>query len=200
MKAVSISGSLRENVGKKDAKLNRRNGRIPCVVYGGKEQIHFTLEETEFAPLIFTPHTYLVNLDIAGKVRNTILQEVQYHKVTDKVIHVDFFEVNPEKPVIISIPVIFTGTPTGVLKGGKLVKKFRKLKVRALISNIPDDISVDLTHLDIMDSCKISDLKIENVELLDPKNSVIAFVKSTRAALEETPATPAAPAAPAATK
>jgi len=185
MKAVSISGSLRENVGKKDAKLNRKKGLIPCVVYGGKDQIHFTVEEDSFGPLIFTPFTFSVNLTIEGKEFHAVLQETQFHKVTGSILHVDFLEIDPVKPVVLSIPVIFTGVPQGVLKGGKLVKKFRKLKVRGLISEMPDDISVDLTHLEILDTCKISDLKIENLELLDPKNSVIAFVKSTRAVVEE---------------
>jgi large subunit ribosomal protein L25 len=185
MKAISISGSPRENVGKKDAKLNRKNGLIPCVVYGGKEQIHFTVPETDFGPLIFTPFTFSVNLDIEGKKFHAILQESQFHKVTGSILHIDFLEIDPKKPVVLSIPVNFTGIPQGVLKGGKLIKKSRKLKVRGLISEMPDDISVDLTHLEIMDTCKISDLNIENLELLDPKNTVIAFVKSTRAVVEE---------------
>jgi large subunit ribosomal protein L25 len=184
MKAVSISGSLRENVGKKDAKRNRRDGRIPCVVYGGKEQIHFSVDEKAFGPLIFTPHTYSVNLDIDGKQLQAIIQEVQYHKVSDSVLHVDFFEINPAKPVTLAIPVFFDGVSTGVLKGGKLIKKYRKVKVRALIENMPDEIRVDIAHLDILDSSKISDLKIENLEFLDPKNSVMAFVKPTRATAE----------------
>ena len=184
MKAVSISGSLRENVGKKDAKRNRRDGRIPCVVYGGKEQIHFSVDEKAFGPLIFTPHTYSVNLDIDGKQLQAIIQEVQYHKVSDSVLHVDFFEINPAKPITLAIPVFFDGVSTGVLKGGKLIKKYRKVKVRALIENMPDEIRVDIAHLDILDSSKISDLKIENLEFLDPKNSVMAFVKPTRATAE----------------
>jgi large subunit ribosomal protein L25 len=189
MKAVSISGSLRENVGKKDAKRNRREGRIPCVVYGGKEQIHFSVDDKAFGPLIFTPHTYSVNLDIDGRKLSAIIQEVQYHKVSDSVLHVDFFEINPAKPITLAIPVFFDGVSAGVLKGGKLIKKFRKLKVRALIENMPDEIRVDVTALDILDSSKISDLKIENLEFLDPKNSVMAFVKPTRATAEV--ATPA---------
>ena len=184
MKAVSISGSLRENVGKKDAKRNRRDGRIPCVVYGGKEQIHFSVDEKAFGPLIFTPHTFSVNLDIDGRQLQAIIQEVQYHKVSDSVLHVDFFEINPAKPITLAIPVFFDGVSTGVLKGGKLIKKYRKVKVRALIENMPDEIRVDIAHLDILDSSKISDLKIENLEFLDPKNSVMAFVKPTRATAE----------------
>ena len=184
MKAVSISGSLRENVGKKDAKRNRRDGRIPCVVYGGKEQIHFSVDEKAFGPLIFTPHTFSVNLDIDGRQLQAIIQEVQYHKVSDSVLHVDFFEINPAKPVTLAIPVFFDGVSTGVLKGGKLIKKYRKVKVRALIENMPDEIRVDIAHLDILDSSKIGDLKIENLEFLDPKNSVMAFVKPTRATAE----------------
>ena len=200
MKAISISGSLRENVGKKDAKLNRRAGLIPCVVYGGKDQIHFTVPEVDFKPLIFTPLTYTVNLDVAGKKIHAVLQEVQYHKVDGTILHVDFLEIDPAKPVVMHIPLIFTGIPQGVLKGGKLVKKARKLKVRSLIADMPDDITVDLTKLEIMDHCKVSDLNIAHLELLDPKNTVIAFVKSTRATVEETPvvAGAAAPAAAAA--
>ncbi|NWJ52634.1 MAG: 50S ribosomal protein L25 [Bacteroidetes bacterium] len=184
MKAVSISGSLRENVGKKDAKRNRRDGRIPCVVYGGKEQIHFSVDEKAFGPLIFTPHTFSVNLDIDGRQLQAIIQEVQYHKVSDSVLHVDFFEINPAKPITLAIPVFFDGVSAGVLKGGKLIKKYRKVKVRALIENMPDEIRVDIAHLDILDSSKIGDLKIENLEFLDPKNSVMAFVKPTRATAE----------------
>lgn len=185
MKAISISGSLRGNVGKKDAKLNRKNGKIPCVVYGGKEQLHFTVDAEDFSPLVFTPFTFSVNLDIEGKKFHAVLKETQFHKVTGDVLHVDFFEIDPEKPVVLSIPVVFTGTPQGVLKGGKLIKKFRKLKVRGLVAQMPDEIKVDLTHLDILDTCKVSDLNIENLELLDPKTSVLAFVKSTRAVVEE---------------
>lgn len=184
MKAISISGSLRENVGKKDAKRNRKDGRIPCVVYGGKEQIHFSVEEKAFGPLIFTPHTYSVNLNIDGKEIHAIIQEAQYHKVSDTIMHVDFLEINPAKPITLAIPVFFDGVSTGVLKGGKLIKKFRKLKVRALIENMPDEIRVDISHLDILDSSKVSDLKIENLEFLQPKNSVMAFVKPTRATAE----------------
>jgi large subunit ribosomal protein L25 len=191
MKAVSISGSLRENVGKKDAKRNRRDGRIPCVVYGGKEQIHFSVDEKAFGPLIFTPHTYSVNLDIEGRKLQAIIQEVQYHKVSDSVLHVDFFEINPAKPVTLSIPVFFDGVAEGVLKGGKLIKKFRKVKVRALIENMPDEIRVDVTPLDILGSSKVGDLKIENLEFLEPKNSVMAFVKPTRATAEVAAAAPA---------
>jgi large subunit ribosomal protein L25 len=199
MKAISISGSPRENVGKKDAKLNRRAGLIPCVVYGGKDQIHFTVPEVDFKPLIFTPLTYTVNLEVAGKKLHAVLQEVQYHKVDGTILHVDFLEIDPKKPVVMHIPVVFTGIPQGVLKGGKLVKKLRKLKVRSLIADMPDDITIDLTKLEIMDHSKVSDLNIEHLELLDPKNTVIAFVKSTRAAVEETPAVgAAAPAAGAA--
>ncbi len=197
MEAISISGSLRENVGKKDAKRNRKEGRIPCVVYGGKEQIHFTVDEKAFGPLIFTPHTYSVNLNIDGKQVHAVIQEVQYHKVSDSVIHVDFFEINPVKPVTLSIPVFFDGTAEGVLKGGKLVKKFRKLKVRALIEHMPDEIRVDVSKLEIMESLKVSDLKIENLEFLEPKNAVMVFVKPTRATPADAPATPAAAPAPA---
>ena len=124
MKTVSMSGSLRESVGKKDARKNRQQGLVPCVVYGGDEQIHFTLDEKEFGKLIFTPEVYQVSLELGSKTINAILQDVQYHPVTDSVLHVDFLQVLPGKPVVVGLPLKIT-EQQGVLRGGKLVSKFR---------------------------------------------------------------------------
>ncbi|MCX6245958.1 MAG: 50S ribosomal protein L25/general stress protein Ctc [Bacteroidetes bacterium] len=194
MKTVSLSGSLRENVGKKDAKKHRKEGNIPCVMYGGKEQVHFVASDKAFRKLIFTPEVYIFNLDIAGKTYNTVIQDVQYHPVTDNILHIDFLEVHPEKPVHISVPVKLTGTAPGVLKGGKLILKTRKLKIAALLQHLPDDITVSIDPLDIGDSVKVKDLTIENITLMDSPNTVIVGVRTARVLVEEAPGAEGAPA------
>ncbi|MCK9616422.1 MAG: 50S ribosomal protein L25/general stress protein Ctc [Lentimicrobiaceae bacterium] len=186
MKSVSISGSLRGNVGKKDAKRNRMQGKVPCVLYGGKEQLHFVADAKEFDKLLFTPNTFLVQLVVDGKEINATLQDIQYHPVNDSILHADFLELIPGKPVVISIPLIITGTAPGVLKGGKLQKKYRKLKVKGLAENLPDDITISINDLDIGQMIKINDIKVENIQLLDLASSVVASVVPTRAAAEGT--------------
>ncbi len=181
MKTVSISGSLRGNVGKKDAKALRKEGKVPCVIYGGKEQVHFATEELSFKKLIFTPDVNLVSIDVDGKTYNASLQDVQYHPTTDQILHVDFLEIIPGKPITISLPVKITGTSPGVLKGGKLVKKLRKLKVSALAENLPDKVEVDISGLDIANAIKVQDLKYDNITFLDVKTSVVVSVAATRA-------------------
>jgi len=181
MKTVSMSGSLRTNVGKKDAKLNRAEGKVPCVVYGGKEELHFVINEKELNTIIFTPYTYLIDLSIDGKKFMTTLQDVQYHPVTDRTIHADFLEVTPGKPIIVSLPIVIEGNSPGVIRGGKLVKKFRKLKVKALAEYIPEAITLNISNLDINDVMKVSDIQIPNVQLLDVPSKMVLSVISTRA-------------------
>lgn len=196
MKTVSLSGSLRGNVGKKDAKKARKEGMVPCVLYGGKEQIHFTMEERAFKPIIFTPDANLVKLEIEGKVYDVILQDVQYHPVTDSLLHADFLEVTPGKAIKISVPISVVGTSKGVLRGGKLIRKFHKFLVKGLVEHIPEKIEVDITKLDIGGIIKISDLQVENIEFLDPKSAMVVTVRTARAVAadaeaeteEETPA------------
>ncbi len=185
MKTVSISGSLRENVGKKDAKKNRKLGKIPCVVYGGKEQIHFTVDEISFSKLIFTPEVFIIKIDLDGKEYTSILQDIQYHPVTDKVIHVDFLEVIPGHPIVISIPVKLEGSSQGVLKGGMFIQKLRKLKTKALSKHLPDNIVIDISDLEIGDFTRVKDIKQENLELLDVPNAIIVGVKTARGIEEE---------------
>jgi large subunit ribosomal protein L25 len=187
MKTVSMSGSLRENVGKKDAKLNRATGKVPCVLYGGKDEVHFAVIEKDFGPVIFTPYAHLIHMTIAGKEYQTVIQDVQYHPVTDKILHVDFLEVLPGKPVVISIPIRIEGVSEGVLRGGKLVKKFRKLKVKALPTDLPDEIKVNITNLDINDSIKVSDITLNKVTFLDSPNGLVVTVLPTRAVETEVP-------------
>ena len=192
MKTVSLSGSRRENVGKKDAKKHRREGKIPCVMYGGKDQLHFIADEKPFKKLLFTPEVFIIRLNVDGTEHNTIIQDVQYHPVTDKILHVDFLEILPDKPVTIAIPVKSEGTPTGVLKGGKFITKMRKLKIKALAKDLPDFIMLNTDHLDIGDSIKVSDVKLENVIFLDSPNNIIVGVRTARTVVEEVPAAEAA--------
>lgn len=180
MKTVSMSGSLRGNVGKKDAKKARKDGMVPCVLYGGKEQVHFIMEEKAFKPVLFTPDAFLINLEVGGKKHDVILQDVQYHPVTDSLLHADFMEIIPGKTVKVSIPILITGVSKGVLRGGKLVKKFRKLLVKGLVENIPDNIEVDITKLEIGAAIKVSDIKVKNIDLLDPPSAMVVTVRTAR--------------------
>jgi large subunit ribosomal protein L25 len=185
MKTVSLSGSLRENVGKKDAKMHRKAFNVPCVMYGGKEQIHFIAEEKALAKIMHTPVAYIFELSVGGVKHNTIVQDVQYHPVTDRMLHVDFMEIIPEKPVTIGIPIRVTGVAPGVLRGGRLIKKMRKLIIKALVQYLPDEIVVSIDGLEIGDSVKVSDMVLENVAFLDPGSSVILGVRTARAVVEE---------------
>jgi large subunit ribosomal protein L25 len=184
MKSVSISGSLRENVGKKDAKTQRAQGLIPCVIYGGKEQLQFVASETQFQHLLFTPEVKYVELEVGNKKFKAIVQATQWHPITDQLLHVDFFEVTVEKPVIIGIPVKLTGTSPGVLRGGKLVKKIRKITIKGLLKNIPEEIVVDISNLDINDMIKIGDLEIPNLKFLENNGTMIVNIASTRNVVE----------------
>lgn len=195
MKVVSMSGSLRENVGKKDARKVRDNGSVPCVLYGGKEQLHFFTDSKNFQQIVFTPEVCFVKININGKEYMAILQDIQYHPVTDIVYHADFMEINDEKPIVLNIPIKISGTAPGVLKGGKLVQKFRKLKIKALPKNMPEVIDVNISTLDIAGALKVADFANENYTLLDNKNNTIVTINVTRAVEENAAATPGAPAA-----
>ena len=186
MKSVSISGSLRENVGKKDAKAQRRQGMIPCVIYGGKEQKLFLVEDKQFTKLLYTPEVNYVELELDGKITKAIVQDTQFHPITDKLLHVDFLEVVDGKPITIEIPFKVTGTSPGVLKGGSLKKRVRKLKVRGLLENIPEEITADISNLDINQFIKVGDLSVENLTIVDNPNKVIVIVNPTRNAVATT--------------
>jgi large subunit ribosomal protein L25 len=195
MKVVSMSGSLRENVGKKDARKIRNNGGVPCVIYGGKEQIHFSTDSKSFLKIVFTPEVCFVKIDVDGKEYNTILQDIQYHPVTDIVYHADFMEFSDDKPIVMNVPVKITGVAPGILKGGKLVQKFRKLKVKALPANMPEAIEININHLEIGMVVKVADITADKYTVLDNKNNMIIGVVVTRVVEEVTPAAAAAAAA-----
>jgi large subunit ribosomal protein L25 len=187
-----MSGSLRESVGKKDAKKTRSSGHLPCVLYGGKEQIHFTVDEQIFTPIIFTPDVYIIKLEIAGKTHDAILQEVQYHPVTDHVLHADFMELQPGKPITVALPLQMKGVPKGVLMGGKLQKKKRKLKVQGLVEHIPEYIEVDVTELNVGQSLRVEDIQLPNLQLTDAPRDMVVTVASSRAAAAPEPGETAA--------
>jgi large subunit ribosomal protein L25 len=195
MKTVSMSGSLRESVGKKDAKKSRREGKVPCVLYGGKEQIQFVMEEKLFIKILFTAEVYLLKINIGEKEYNAVMQDIQYHPVTDKVLHADFLEILPGKKVTIAIPVKVEGVAPGVLNGGKLNTKLRKIKIKGLIEDLPDFVTVNINELNIGDSIKVKDVINDKLEFLDMPGSVIVSVKTARGATAEEAAEDAAAAA-----
>jgi large subunit ribosomal protein L25 len=181
MKAVFMSGSSRSNVGKKDAKALRVEGLVPCVLYGGDSQIHFSVNATQFKPLLFTPDVHTVDLEIDGKSYKAVLQDIQYHNMKDNVLHADFLQIHESKPVIIQIPVRTSGNSAGVRAGGKLVTKLRKLKVRALLSDLPDFINIDITPLEIGMGVKVREVIAPGLTLLDAQNVDVVAVTATRA-------------------
>ena len=195
MKSVAMSGSSRTNVGKKDAKALRSQGQVPCVLYGGAEQLSFSVDEKQFKALVYTPDVHVVNLDVNGKSFQAILQDLQTHPVTDKIVHADFVEVVPGKPVTLSLPVRTTGTAPGVKAGGKLLKKLRRVSVKGAIEKMPDAITIDISNLNIGNAVTVRDLSLEGLTFLTPSNSTIVSCQVTRNVAEEEPAKAAAPAA-----
>lgn len=198
MKTVSLSGSPRENVGKKDAKALRQQGMVPCVIYGGKEQIHFSLDQRQFQDVVFSPDACFVEVDLQGKKHMTILQDIQYHPVSDKILHADFFEISEGKPIKLNIPVRLEGTSPGVLKGGKLALKMRKLPLKATAEKMPQEIVIDISELNINDKVKASQLKSDKYDLLLNENTVVVMIMKARGldtAAEGAEAEPAAKAA-----
>ena|ERR1017187_1977583 len=199
MKSIAISGTSRDVTKRKEAESIRRSGSIPCVLYGGSEQIHFAAPELSFKNLIYTPKSYLVDLNVDGKEYKAVMREIQFHPVTDKVLHIDFLELKEGKAVSIDVPVMLTGSSIGVKEGGRLILKLRNLKVKALAANLPDKIEIPIDNLGIGSSVRVSDIKIEGVEMLDASNNIIVAVKVTREVAPETPAAGAPAAGAAAT-
>ncbi|MDA3892890.1 MAG: 50S ribosomal protein L25/general stress protein Ctc [Salinivirgaceae bacterium] len=183
MKTFDIKGTERKEVGKKSTKELRKNGLVPCVVYGGGKNVHFAVEAKAFQYLIYTPNVYIVNVDVDGKKSQALMQDIQFHSVSDEVEHVDFLEIAEDRLVNIAIPVKLNGLAEGVKQGGKLMLKLRKLKVRGFAKDFPDTIDIDVKDLMLGKSIKVSELNFDNLELLDPKNSVVATVRLTRSAM-----------------
>ncbi|MBQ7061746.1 MAG: 50S ribosomal protein L25 [Bacteroidales bacterium] len=181
MRVVSMSGALREHVGKKDAKALRREDRVPCVMYGKGEQKVFSVPQTQFDRIIFNPEPCFVEIELGGTKYSAMLKDIDFHPVTDIVYHADFYELSDDKPIVMSIPVHTTGTSVGVMKGGKLAYKQKRLNVKALPANMPSEILVNITNLDVAQRVKVQDIPAENFEILNPKSNEVLVVNSTRA-------------------
>ena len=186
MKSITIKGSKRESVGKVATKALRNADKVPCVLYGSENPLHFSANELDFSKLVYTPNAHTVVLDIErGQKINAILQDIQFHPVNDKILHVDFYQLSDDKEVNMEIPVIIEGAAPGVmLEGGNLMVNKRKLKVRALPNNLPDSIAVDISELKLGNN-KIStaDLVSGDFTILHPDNTVVCKVRTSRASM-----------------
>jgi large subunit ribosomal protein L25 len=180
MKTVALKGVLRTELGSKTSRLLRNEGKVPCVLYGGNELVHFYVYSPDFKNLVYTPNTYKVQITVEDKKYMAILQDMQFHPVNESILHADFLLVNDVKPVTVSIPVKVEGNSPGVRAGGKLMQKIQRLKVKALISNIPDYAMVNIDKLELGQSVKVKNIDIPNVEILDSKDNAIVTIKMTR--------------------
>ena len=189
MKQIQISGKKRETTGKKASKELRKEGMIPCNLYGeakadGKPvAFSFVAPMSELRKLIYTPHIYLVELNIDGVNHAAIMKEIQFHPTTDAVLHIDFYEVNESKPIVMGVPVKHIGLAQGVRDGGRMNKSIRKINVRAPYAQIPETLDIDVTKLRIGKSIKVSDLSFEGLELITSKDVVVCSIKNTRNAV-----------------
>jgi len=183
MKSITINGSQRESVGKVATKTLRNAEKVPCVLYGGDKTIHFSAEEKAFKKLVYTPDVYTVKLDIEGLGSfNAILQNIQFHPVTDRILHIDFYQIFDEKQLTMEIPVKLVGNSVGVLKGGALRHNMRKLKVRTIPANLPDYVEADISKLEIGSKLYITELANGNYTFMHPDNTVVAQVRMARTA------------------
>jgi len=181
MKSIAISGSVRQSVGKRDAKELRYEGNIPAVLYGGATQTHLSLSAADLKPVLYTPEVVFVELNLDGKTVKAIVQDAQFHPLTDLITHIDFLELNDEKEVTLNIPVKLTGTSPGVKLGGKLVQKLRKLRVKALPANLPQEIEVPMESLEVGKSFRVAQVILENAKVLNNSDDTIVSVIMSRA-------------------
>jgi large subunit ribosomal protein L25 len=185
MKSITIKGSERESVGKVATKALRNAGLVPCVLYGGNQAVHFSAEVMAFKNLVYTPNAHTVVIDLGkGKSFNAILQDIQVHPVSDKILHIDFFQLFDEKEITMEVPVKIVGTSKGVLAGGVLRLNTRKLKVKALPSNLPDFVEADITPLEMGNKLYVTKLVSDKYKLMHPDNTVVCQVRISRAAMK----------------
>ena len=181
MNTIAISGSRRENVGKRDAKELRYEGKIPAVLYGGKEQLHFSVLATDLKDLIYTPDVNFVDIDVEGVKAQAIVQDVQVHPLTEKLLHIDFLQLDDKKPIIMQVPVKLTGTSPGVKTGGKLIQKLRRLGVKGFPKDIPQYVEVSLESLEVGKSVRVGDLKFDKLSIVNSTEDTIVSVTMSRA-------------------
>ena len=184
MKSITIKGSERENVGKKATKAVRDAGMVPCVIYGGNQPVHFVADERAFKDLVYTPNAHTVVVELNGTSYNVIMQDIQFHPVSDKILHIDFFQLSDDKEIIMEVPVKITGTSPGVLLGGVLRLNQRRLKVKALPKNLPDFVEASISELQMGNKLYVTILETNNFKLMHPDNTVVCQVRISRAAMK----------------
>lgn len=184
MKSITIKGSERESVGKSSTKALRNAGMVPCVLYGGNQPVHFSAEEMAFKNLVYTPNAHTVVIELGGNKYDAVLQDIQFHPVSDKILHIDFYQLSADKEITMEVPVKIVGTSRGVLNGGVLRLNQRKLKVKALPANLPDFVEADITELEMGSKLYITKLGSDKYRLLHPDNTVVAQVRISRAAMK----------------
>lgn len=184
MKAIKLSGSPRENVGKTESAALRNSGKVPCVLYGGDKQYHFSVPRLDVAKVIYTPDVYKIELEIEGQNFEAIVKDVQFHPVTDAIIHIDFLQLFDNKEVKVKLPVRVVGSSIGVRNGGKLLVNFRKVDVKALPAAIPSELEVDISKLRIGTSIRVSELSLDGVTFLNNPNAMVVQVRTARGAVD----------------
>ena len=184
MKSITIKGSERENVGKKATKAVRDAGMVPCVIYGGNQPVHFVADERAFKDLVYTPNAHTVVVELNGTSFNVIMQDIQFHPVSDRILHIDFFQLSDDKEIVMEVPVKITGTSPGVLLGGVLRLNQRRLKVKALPKNLPDFIEASISELEMGNKLYVTKLPTNNFKLMHPDNTVVCQVRISRAAMK----------------
>jgi len=199
MKTIELKGTVRTSLTKAAVKQLRKNAEVPCVLYGEKgENLHFAVVDRDLKNLVYTPNAYLVKLAVDGKVHTAVMREIQFHPVTDHILHIDFYPVHEDRPVAIDVPVIIEGNSEGVRAGGKLHVVTRRLKISALPKHLPDSLKVDISNLQLGKSIVVGDLSYPDVNIITPKTTIVCSVKVTRAAVQQTAAADAAAPAAAA--
>lgn len=182
MKVIALKGDVRDGLGKSATKKVRKEGKVPCVIYGKNENLNFSVYQADFKHLVYTPNTFLVQVSVGGNVKLAKVQELQFHPVSEDIIHADFYEVDDKSPLSISVPVKIVGNSPGVIAGGKLQLKIKKLSVSGLIADLPEFIEVDINDLEIGKSVKVKDIQVDKLQLLDSENNSIVSCVVTRAA------------------
>jgi large subunit ribosomal protein L25 len=184
MKTIEIKGSFRNETGKKHTRQLRKAGNVPCIIYGKEKNINFSAHENSFKNLVYTHEAHIVKLNIEEQDYKAVLHDMQFHPVSDRILHADFVQIFDDKPIIMDVPVTITGDSVGVKAGGKLSVKRRHLKVKGLADNLPDHLDVDVTDLKIHHSIKVGDLSYDKLELIDPKIVTVVTVATSRIALK----------------
>ena len=180
MKTLAISAKLRKGIGKSDSKALRNQGNVPCVLYGGEKQVCFYAHENDFRNLVYAPDVFIVELEIEGEKYRAVMQDLQFHPVTDKLLHIDFLQIFDNKEVTVNIPVRLTGNAVGIRNGGILSFRRRKIITKAIPANLPDYIEIDIEDIEIGQSVYIKELRVDEYTFLAPDNAVVVGVRMAR--------------------